>query len=154
VDWQPCAGCGEPVPLRPPPELPVHVRCKRAHRRAYLAARYRANPAAQREASKRWKERDPAGFTAMMRACAQRKKARHPEAFAAELDRLKAYGEAQQERTATAARRVKVPWSDEEDAVVLATLDRPLAEVAIDLGRTWYATAKRRTLLRRRAETG
>ena len=116
-----------PVTARAEPPPP-------AHRRASLAARYRADPQAQREASRRWKERDPEGFRAMTRASAQRKKRRHPEAFATELDRLAAYRDAQRERTDERATKVKVRWTDEDDAYVLATLDRPLAEVALRTG--------------------
>jgi hypothetical protein len=79
VVWHPCEVCGEPVPLRPPPELPVHLRCRRASRRTHLAERYRTNPAALHEASRRWTERDPERFRAMTRESAQRKKARRPQ---------------------------------------------------------------------------
>ena len=150
VTWESCVVCGSPVPLRPGGAQPLHLRCRRAYRRAYLAARYGANPAAQRAASQRWKERDPGMFAVRLRAAAQRRKARHPEAFAAQLDRLDEYKLAEQERTAAVARRVKVPWTAEEDAFVLATIESRLTDVAIERGRTWYATSKRRTLLRRR----
>jgi hypothetical protein len=52
------------------------------------------------------------------------------------------------------ATRIKVRWTADVDALVLATLDRPRLEVALELGRTWHAVGARRALLRRRLEDG
>lgn len=40
-------------------------------------------------------------------------------------------------------------WTDDEIAFIEGTMDEPLTEVALALGRTYYATARRRSTCKR-----
>jgi hypothetical protein len=55
----------------------------------------------------------------------------------------------QQEYTLPQATARLSRWTQEELEFVLGTMDEPIAEVALALGRTYYGTAQKRSKLKR-----
>lgn len=48
------------------------------------------------------------------------------------------------------AQQSRQPWADFEDEFLIDTINEPLLDVADILGRSYYATARRRMLLRKK----
>jgi len=62
------------------------------------------------------------------------------------------YAAEAQEESRKAARQHRAPWTDAEDAILVERPDATIAELARELGRTYWAVKARRVLLRQRDE--
>lgn len=69
------------------------------------------------------------------------------------VDRFHQWHHDAQAKTLAQARNSGAKWTDEEDEIVLAWIDRPIMETANELGRTYMATSARRKNLKRRGIT-
>lgn len=122
VDYVPCVGCGEWLTndrIRTPRRR-YHDGCRREETRRI----------ARRHHERRWASWDD-------------------ETRKDVSQRGSDYSTEVQEETRAVARQHRAPWTADEDAVLIARTDANLAELAHQLGRTYWAIKARRDLLRR-----
>lgn len=155
VAWRACVVCGRPVAGPTRPARTAHVGCgrERERRRARRARAERRPYAVSTRYVDAWRRRNPERAATARARETLRRNARWPalpeDVRAAKLARIHEYDRDRNAETRQRATRGPAdPWTSEEDARIVATLDRPAAEVALGLGRTLYAVRGRRKRLR------
>lgn len=154
-----CAVCHQPLLTASENPRQVHVACHAA-REARRARQYRSEQrpyALSTKYVRAWSERHPDQEVARREREKASRRARWPslpdDVRSEHLARAHEADARDYPVTRARATRSGATWTAEEDDSILARLDEPAREVALDLGRTLWAVRGRRVLLRRRVDT-